>query len=172
MTQTGSPASSPQLPALTPAPPEPSPPGQLSISISSQTWPLRSYLELEVTHQAPRQARYQARQALGEWGLLNLVEDAELVISELVTNAVQAVALLANQRQPTDSGIRLWLSTDKERLLIQVWDPSDKLPAQPAHVPADASSGRGLLLVESISQEVGAFKRGSTPGKVVWAILG
>jgi anti-sigma regulatory factor (Ser/Thr protein kinase) len=104
------------------------------------TWPLRAYLELEVADTAPRQARHYARQALGEWGLADLAEDAELVISELVTNAVQATAALpatpfAGHPRSAAPHVRLWLSADKGRLLILVWDPSDELPARPDHTP-------------------------------------
>jgi hypothetical protein len=53
-------------------------------------------------------------------------------------------------------------------LLVEVWDNSDWLPVQQDPVP-DATSGRGLLLVDEVSKEWGAFGLGPSAGKIVWA---
>ena len=52
-----------------------------------------------------------------EWGLDGLAENAELLVSELVTNAVQT---MAGQEKQAVVGLRL--SSDNARLLIEVWD--------------------------------------------------
>ena len=55
-------------------------------------WPLRSYLELGALPTAVPCARLHARHLLWEWGLNGLAADTELLVSELVTNAVKATA--------------------------------------------------------------------------------
>ena len=51
-----------------------------------------SYLELGALPTAVPCARLHARHLLWEWGLSALVEDTELLTSELITNAVKATA--------------------------------------------------------------------------------
>ena len=79
-------------------------------------WPLRSYLELGALPTAVPCARLHARHLLWEWGLTGLAADIELLVSELVTNAVKATA---GQQQAT---IRLQLSSDSAGVLVEVWD--------------------------------------------------
>jgi hypothetical protein len=52
-------------------------------------WPLQSFLEPGALPGAVPCARLHARQVLWEWGLTALSESTELLLSELVTNAVQ-----------------------------------------------------------------------------------
>jgi hypothetical protein len=59
-------------------------------------WPLRSFLELDAFPGAVPCARLYARQMLWEWRLTGLSDIAELLISELVTNAVQISCRRAN----------------------------------------------------------------------------
>jgi anti-sigma regulatory factor (Ser/Thr protein kinase) len=111
---------------------------------------------------------------LAEWGLESLGEVIELVVSELVTNAVQASAGLVASRyqgrwRPGLPPVRFWLRSDRERVLVQVWDGNDKMPLRQELGP-DAEHGRGLLLVESLSVEWGTFAPDRSGGKVVWAI--
>src|SRR5579864_226362 len=54
--------------------------------------PLRSYLELGALPTTVPCARLHARHVLHEWGLNGLAPDSELLVSELVTNAVKATA--------------------------------------------------------------------------------
>jgi len=51
-------------------------------------WPLVSFLELGALTSAVPCARLHARQVLWEWGLQASADTAELLVSELVTNAV------------------------------------------------------------------------------------
>ena len=53
-------------------------------------WPLRSSLELGALSSAVPCACLHVRHVLWEWGLTSLAERAELLVSELVTNAVTA----------------------------------------------------------------------------------
>jgi hypothetical protein len=52
-------------------------------------WPLRSFLDLGVLPTAVPCARLHTRQLLWEWQLTALGDDVELLVSELVTNAIQ-----------------------------------------------------------------------------------
>src|SRR5262249_52173780 len=66
--------------------------------------------------------------------------------------------------------VRLWLASDRQRVLIRVWDGNDRQPT-PQHPGPDAESGRGLLLVESLSVDWGSYPPERSSGKVVWAIV-
>lgn len=129
-------------------------------------WPLRDVLELGALPDAVPCARLHARQLLWEWGLTGQSESAELLVSELMTNAIAASRSL-NRVFP----VRLWLLTDKARVLILVWDASPRPPALAGDISKDAESGRGLLLVESISERWDWYFPQDTGGKVVWALL-
>ena len=139
----------------------------------SAAWPLRSHLALGALPTAVPCARLHARLVLAEWSLDSLTDTVELIVSELVTNAVQASAgLIASRYQgrwrPGAPPIRLWLHSDHERVLIQVWDGNDQMPRR-QELAQDAEHGRGLLLVESLSVEWGVFAPERPGGKVVWA---
>ena len=84
-------------------------------------WPLQSFLELG----AFPGARLRARQVLWEWGLAALSDNSELVIAELLTNAIQ-ISRAAMQDAPPP--IRLWLVSDKAQVVILVWDASPLTP--------------------------------------------
>jgi two-component sensor histidine kinase len=147
----------------------------LSATAPGDRWDLRTFLELGALPTAVPCARLHTRQVLWEWHLDMLADTAELIVSELVTNAVQASAGLTGSRRsgrwvPGTPPVRLWLSCDRRRVLIQVWDASDGHPA-PQHPGPDAESGRGLLLVESLSTDSGAYPPQQSGGKVVWAIV-
>lgn len=86
------------------------------------------------------------------------------VLTELVNNAVQHV------RAPRDCRIFVRFEMSAGLLRIEVHDPSRKLPAM-RKASRDDESGRGLLLVEQLSQEWGANFREGPVGKVVWAAL-
>ncbi len=142
---------------------------------SDAGWELRTFLEFGALPTAVPCARLHTRQVLWEWQLNALADAAELIVSELVTNAVQASAGLTGSRRsgrwvPGVPPVRLWLFSDRRRVLIQVWDGNDKLPA-PQHAEPDAETGRGLLLVESLSAEWGSYPPERSSGKVVWATV-
>ena len=138
-------------------------------------WALRSYLELAALPGAVPCARLHAKQVLREWGLKNLAETVELVVSEIVTNAVRASGGLDSDRRSRTpaSGIptvRLWLYVDKQQILVQVWDGNQRRP-EPRRPGLEAENGRGLLLVEALSREWGSFVPNGWRGKVVWAVV-
>jgi hypothetical protein len=67
--------------------------------------------------------------------------------------------------------VRLWLLADQSQVLILVWDASPRSPA-PVNPGHDAENGRGLLLVDAISQGWDWYVPQHTSGKVVWALAG
>src|SRR5271165_6461665 len=92
--------------------------------VTANVWPLRSYLELGALPTAVPCARLHARHLVWEWGLDALAESTELLVSELVTNAVQAMA-----RQEGHTAVRLQLFGDNTRVRIEVWDADPRPPA-------------------------------------------
>ncbi len=90
-------------------------------------------------------ARLHARQVLSEWRLEN---QAQAVVSELVTNAVCASEGL------TAPAVALWLRADHDRAVIEVWDGSDRMPVR-QDPGLNAESGRGLMLVETSPRSSG-----------------
>jgi anti-sigma regulatory factor (Ser/Thr protein kinase) len=96
-----------------------------------------------------------------------LAETAELLVSELVTNAVRASAGLPGRHLGLPV-VQLWLGADHEHVLIEVWDADERMPVcqQP---DLDAEHGRGLFLVEALSENWGTYRPAGYPGKIVWA---
>ena len=130
----------------------------------------RSHLVLGALPSAVPCARLHARLVLAEWSMKPLAETAELLVSELVTNAVRASAGLPARHLGLPV-VRLWLSADHERVLIKVWDADERMPVCEQPDP-DAEHGRGLLLVEALSEDWGTYRPAGYPGKIVWAQCG
>ena len=94
-------------------------------------WPLRSFLELGALAGAIPSARLHTRLVTREWRLAALGETAELLVSELMTNAV-AVSQSLDEVLP----VRLWLLSDGARVLILVWD-TEAYSRHPVEVQPD-----------------------------------
>jgi hypothetical protein len=139
----------------------------ISMQRPASSWPLMTHLELAALPTAVPCARMHAKAVVLEWGLPALTENTELIVSELVTNSIRAVQLPVGD-DFTVAVVRLWLFTDLHRVLIRVWDGSRQMPAR-RDAGLDEVSGRGLMLVEYLSSEWGAFRDGE--GKVVWALV-
>ena len=140
---------------------------------------LRSYLELGPFPGAVPCARLHTKLVLWEWDMAALTETAELVVSELVTNALSAYSHPASTwprrhgpGQPATGipPIRFWLACDRQKLLIQVWDASDRLPVLHDADPG-AEGGHGLLLVQALSAGWGTYLPDAFGGKVTWALV-
>lgn len=82
-------------------------------------------------------------------------ELAVLLVSELATNAVLHAR--------TDYVVRL--SSNDDRVRVEVQDANERSPSI-AHAPPEATSGRGLQLVQTLSTGWGVEGHGD--GKVVW----
>jgi len=100
------------------------------------------------------QARRLTRRALRRWGLDSLLESTELMVSEVVTNAVRFAS------RPIS--LRL-LRTDVLR--CEVTDDSPQVPRMRHALPGD-EGGRGLFLVNQLARRWGATRLST--GKVVW----
>ena len=94
-----------------------------------------------------------------------MADEAELIVSELTTNALKA-SLSLIKTQP----IVLHLLASSDRLIVQVWDALPETPALRPHAP-DAETGRGLEIVSLLSDRWG-FYRPHSGGKTVWAAIG
>ncbi|MCF3105695.1 SpoIIE family protein phosphatase [Streptomyces roseoverticillatus] len=99
-------------------------------------------------------ARELARQQLPQWGLDNLVDTTELLVSELVTNALRY----------GEGEIRLRLLLDRT-LVCEVWDGGLVQPRRRRARDTD-EGGRGLQLVGMLSAAWGS--RRTPHGKTVW----
>lgn len=125
--------------------------------------------ELEHALPAVAQARQALTTALERWELAALTQDAELLVSELVTNALLHA----------DSEIALTLAVADGTLEVGVTDRAHDRPlprqddgATTWTAPAEwyAEGGRGLRLVEMVADEWGVA--GLPEGKQVWFRLG
>jgi hypothetical protein len=76
-------------------------------------WPLQDFLEFGALASAAPCARLHARQVLWEWGLTSLGESTELLVTELITNAVKASRAVTQA-----SAVGLWLVSDRAQILI------------------------------------------------------
>lgn len=116
---------------------------------------------------APRSVG-RARQFLSHhlemWGLPQLAENAELVLSELVTNAITHAhppygRLIATRLERLEYGVR-----------IEVHDAGDSKPER-QEASADSESGRGLALVDILTGGKWGVANRQGPGKIVWATV-
>lgn len=122
---------------------------------------------LSATRRGARLARRLAVHRLDDWGIpygSDLSDSAALIVAELAANAV------THGRIPgRDFELRLLLTG--AILRIEVSDArSERAPIAPATPPpADAETGRGLLVVSALATDWGATDR--SVGKTVWAEL-
>lgn len=128
---------------------------------------------------APRRARAFVRCQLRGWELADLAETAELVVSELVTNAVRATDAVVSPPMASSMfpvalrtvALRVRVAPGRRSLFIEVWDVSDGEPVPNGDVAGElGEGGRGLVLVGSLARRWGHY---SAPdrGKIVWCEL-
>jgi anti-sigma regulatory factor (Ser/Thr protein kinase) len=142
--------------------------------IGMQEWPLLSHVELRALPASVRSARLHTKSILRRWCLEDLAETAELLVSEIITNAVHAVTPIAAQQRETGQApcaqlLRFWLTSDGRSVLIQVWDSDHHRPVLKDPEP-DAEGGRGLLLIDTLSTQWGWYTPDEQGGKIVWAV--
>ncbi|MFH8798476.1 SpoIIE family protein phosphatase [Streptomyces sp. NPDC017936] len=122
--------------------------------------PLREGWTVWRVPEAARHARRFSRRTLRSWGISDDVMDAALlVVSELVTNALVH----------TDGRVRLDLALINHRLRVAVTDASPRTPVKPTDLGWEATGGRGILLVEAVSDAWGTLP--VSGGKQVWSEL-
>ncbi|WP_329413183.1 serine/threonine-protein phosphatase [Streptomyces sp. NBC_00704] len=113
-----------------------------------------AYWFLEPEDAAPGRARRLARRALSRWDMEDMTDSVELLVSEVVTNAVRYAT------RPVT--LRL-LRTDVLR--CEVGDDVPQLPRL-RQARATDEGGRGLYLVNRLARRWGATRLST--GKVVW----
>lgn len=135
----------------------------------AQRWPLSAAMPpLAALPAAAASARMLVRLTLPDWGVPDLTSTAELIVSELVSNAVEASGRRGH--------IRVCLLCDGTRVVLEVWDQASGVPVLREAGVLD-ESGRGLNLVAALASGWGwhpAHGRpvtGARPGKCVWAVL-
>jgi hypothetical protein len=121
-----------------------------------------------------REFGYPAGADSGRPRLAGLADTAELVVSEIITNAVRAATPIARQQHETvqlarAQLLRFWLTSDRRSVLIQVWDSDHHRPVRKDAGP-DAEAGRGLQLIEALSTQWGCYAPDGQGGKIVWAV--
>jgi signal transduction histidine kinase len=117
--------------------------------------------------QSIREGREALRQWCSTWGVTDvtvdgsepgLLDDALLVLTELLTNALRF----------SDGDIEIVVDARRDHLQIAVRDDNAAMAKVRAADTAD-TAGRGIAMVEALSQSWGQYPRGE--GKVVWARL-
>jgi anti-sigma regulatory factor (Ser/Thr protein kinase) len=116
----------------------------------------RIAIDLPPTLQAPETARQALIRACSRWPPAVLAV-AELLISELVTNAV-----LHGQGE---IGVRVCENGDLLRVEVSDAHPDPAVPSMPSGEP---ESGRGLAIIAALSTAWGTSARAGMPGKTVW----
>ncbi len=157
------------IPALPASPPQ-------FLPVPSAWWETPAVVSrpLSPVPEEARTARQFVRELLTSWGLGYLCDDAELIIAELVGNAVRHG--LCNARQVIPLGkdkeapaLRLCLLRRIGEVMLAVTDPSGETP-MPKAPSFDGENGRGLQIVGAVSY-VWGWSPIEGNGKAVWAVL-
>ncbi|WP_240796334.1 SpoIIE family protein phosphatase [Streptomyces sp. RFCAC02] len=113
-----------------------------------------AFLRLEPKAESVREARRLVRESLARWDLQEIEDSVELLVSEVVTNAVRYA-----ERPVTVRLLRTGV------LRCEVGDDVPQLPRLRQAGPAD-EGGRGLYLVQRLARSWGATRLST--GKLVW----
>ena len=100
-------------------------------------------------------ARHAVRDLCADTALAKLSDDAELIASEIVTNAISHAATL----------ITMVAVLRGRELVVTVSDDAPGLPGQPS-ANGDRENGRGMLVVDAVEGAWGVTRREF--GKTVW----
>lgn len=119
---------------------------------------VRSGWHFDVSEHAPGTARSHVRRVCERWSVdVEVREAAEIVVTELVTNAVEHAA--------SRSVVEVERRTSSFRMTVRDFDTS-ALP-EATLPPPSSSRGRGLAMVAAVSREWGVHHHAD--GKTVWA---
>ncbi|MEU0446776.1 ATP-binding protein [Streptomyces tendae] len=133
--------------------------------------PTAAVLRVACSGEGFARARVFTRDTLRGWSLDDRGDDAVLVITELISNAVTHAVPSAAAGAPE---VRLGLALDPGALTLTVSDPGDNAPVFNPFNPSDGSAlrehGRGLCIVDALAEEWGWTPR-PPAGKTVWATL-
>jgi anti-sigma regulatory factor (Ser/Thr protein kinase) len=120
----------------------------------------RASADIPATVRGPSAARHMVGALMRGWELGGLCDDAELVVSELVTNAVV--------HAPGTDSFELELTRHPDHVTISLADGSAIRPVIEA-LDADRPRGRGMLIVSSLAADWGSEEQAG--GKRVWVDL-
>ena len=120
--------------------------------------PVKVECECEPDPSSVRKARELVSAALAAWYMDDLVDVAELLTSDLVSNAVVHAG----------TAFRVAVEAAPPVARVEVHDAAPALPVVDSP-PPDSEHGRGLFLVETLAAQWGT--RVVEGGKVVWFVL-
>lgn len=157
----------PVIPALQPSPPQ-------LLPVPSAWWetPAVTSRPLNPAPEEARNARRFVREVLTHWGLGYLCDDAEIIIAELVGNAVRHGLYAVPQvlsPEAASAALRLCLLRRVGEVMLAVTDPNAQAPV-PKAPSFTGESGRGLQIVGALSY-VWGWSPIEGHGKAVWAVL-
>ena len=113
-------------------------------------------LQLAAAPESPAIARHFVAGCLRRWGFAQRVDDAELLTSELVTNAVRHAG----------APVVVRVGQEADGVIVAVQDPAPALPTPRPAGPEDVS-GRGLAIVAAMAADWGVDPV-PDDGKAVW----
>ncbi|MFD8531468.1 ATP-binding protein [Streptosporangium canum] len=148
----------------------------------------KHHLELSVFPTSPYYARVHVQRVLEGWRRDDLIETAQLVVSELVSNAIKAHVPHVSPHAVTESPAvmespaimeaaahaspdHIWLDLYPvgDAVVLRVWDACRTPPVLRVPDPDD-EGGRGLCLVDLLARSWGYY-RPTAGGKIVWCTL-
>ena len=154
------------------APRHPLPDRPRVVRMPSDWWDAPSVVALALTAdpQPAKAARRFTRATLSRWGLDPLADDAEVIVAELVANALCHASSAADVRHPDHRRDRIGLRLFRRagEVMCAVLDPSDVAPVLRAP-NYETECGRGLQLVDALC-DVWGWSPVVGRGKAVWAI--
>lgn len=129
-------------------------------------------MDLAALRTAVNCSRLFTKYCLNRWGAPSLIDDATLIVSELVTNAIKATGNMDEHPKWSELSdlklIKVRLVGLEASVVFEVWDTSQDQPV-PTDAGEDDEGGRGLFLVEELASRWGSYPQ--PRGKVVWAEL-
>lgn len=158
--------SSPAHSAALFGPPAPTEDRTSPLAAAAPSAPTTAALRLSGTGPGCAQARAFTERTLAAWQLDGCVDDALTIVSELVANA------LTHARPDPAAETEVWLKLTLRtaHLVCAVTDPDTAVPTCRPTTDALDENGRGLRIVDALSEHWGWTRR-ALKGKTVWAML-
>ncbi|MDX3275241.1 MULTISPECIES: ATP-binding protein [Streptomyces] len=110
--------------------------------------------------------RRQLRACLEEDGLEHVADDVTLICTELMTNAI----LHGCVNLPHRAKVKITVAWSDDQLRVDMRDPSAVKPTE-QRLSVSRTSGRGLCLVDELSDRWGVETDPGGSGKTVWTEL-
>lgn len=135
---------------------------------------LRDELRLAAEPRAASLGRAFSGSLLRAWKLDHLSDDADLIVTELISNAVRAsgVTVVSPHRGELNRShvLRVRLTLRPTAVIIEVFDLSSEMPRlRDTSVFHGDEGGRGLVVISELSARWGCYP--DDRGKWVWAEL-